>query len=1288
MTLTPQFVGPTLTATGVVPGLGSGRQINFTQPTGAPGLYTVSVSGSGVTSSNTVTITILGPPSFTLSPVSGTRGASNFQVTITPVNTSFSSGTLANFGPGISVGGAAENTLGPVAVQGNGTAIATLTIAGAAALGARAVRVQDLDDVTLADAFTVTHPPLTLVTINPTSGPAGSSVSIAASGFLVNDTPTLTVTLTPNAGGSPIVVAGSAPGASANRQVNFTVPANTAPGVYTATVAGSGYVSSNSLQFTVTPPPSFTLSPTTAATGSTVQVIITPLNTAFPNDTTANFGPGISVGGAAEGAFGPVAVQLNGTAIATLTINAGATLGGRTVQVTGNDSISQTNAFTVFQRTLTLLTINPTAGPAGAAVSTTASGFIENETPTITATLTPNAGGTPVTAPTTIVGTTSNRTVNLTLPGSIPLGAYTVTLAGSGYISGNSLQFTVTNAPSFSLNPPSGIAGSTLQVVITGANTTLASGATANFGPGISVGGAAEGAAGPIAVQPNGTAIATLTINAGAAVGGRAVQVSSVDQITQSNAFTVLAAPSIVSVIPASGQQGETLSVTITGANTQFTSASTVSFGAGITVNSLVQNSNTSLTANITVQSGATIGQRNVVVTTNGSPVTAANAFSVTAGTPRIISVAPTSLQRGRSQAFTVTGEFTNFQQGVTTINAGAGVTVGTVTVTSPTSLTVVLSAASDATLGARTLIATTGSQVVSLANAYSVAAVGTNQLLTCTTNTGVPPLLRAEGFTELTGDILIFCTGGTLGETNNVNIQLFLNVPITSRLAGSQSEALLLVDELGIGVAPGATPAVYRATTGAGDNSLVWTNVAFQSPGAGNQRIIRITNVRANVTSLAASASLVPSQVFAFISVSPSQSLPLGQAQQTVGFVLPGLAFSVTNCNGSGIASPSFAQCVAENSSGNANLINGTAGSMQFGLRFTEGFQTAFKIQIAANQNPSTPGLVYNTESGFLRTQEFPFSVGGADTGTRLVARFNNVPSGVRLFVTTRPSFGSTAGLNAVLVQTGPNAAGGTSAQAGAPVGIAGTATLTCPAVSGDGVSAAEIQVVNNSAMAVWEVTGANPAVLESAVFGVAVAYAPDTPNQRPGLGAASVSGNFGPFYAATSDAGRMSSSLPIPRFVDAPVNATAFRIDSCRTNLLFPFVTNQAGFDTGIAVSNTSSDPFGSPQRQQAGACTVNYYGSAPGGPAPPPQTTSSPVASGSHMAFVLSSGGSHGMSATPGFQGYLIVQCDFRYGHGFAFITDGPIGSARVAEGYLGLVMDSAISTRGSASETLSH
>ena len=125
-----------------------------------------------------------------------------------------------------------------------------------------------------------------------------------------------------------------------------------------------------------------------------------------------------------------------------------------------------------------------------------------------------------------------------------------------------------------------------------------------------------------------------------------------------------------------------------------------------------------------------------------------------------------------------------------------------------------------------------------------------------------------------------------------------------------------------------------------------------------------------------------------------------------------PGLKFDVTNCNASAEFVSRFAQCSGENSTAPRDLIGGANGEIQFAMRFTEGFQTAFKTRLAPNQEPSTPGAVYNSESGFLRTPDLPYTVGGADSGTRLVARFNNIPAGTRLFVTSGPSFGSTAGL------------------------------------------------------------------------------------------------------------------------------------------------------------------------------------------------------------------------------------------------------------------------------------
>jgi hypothetical protein len=246
----------------------------------------------------------------------------------------------------------------------------------------------------------------------------------------------------------------------------------------------------------------------------------------------------------------------------------------------------------------------------------------------------------------------------------------------------------------------------------------------------------------------------------------------------------------------------------------------------------------------------------------------------------------------------------------------------------------------------------------------------------------------------------------------------------------------------------------------------------------------------------------------------------------------------------------------------------------------------------------------------------------------------------------------------------------------------------LTC--VGGTTTPGAEVVITNGTGLAVWEVTGVNSNAIDTFFFPVAVAYAANTANNLPGLGQSTVSGSFAPFYAATSGADRMSASLPIPRFIDNPVRVNDFVINQCVTNLLFPFVTNQAGFDTGIAISNTSRDPFSNASgRVQNGTCTINYYGATAGGPAPAADTTTNPVAAGEQLLFVLSSGGTNGIDAVPGFQGYIIAQCRFQYAHGFAFVTDGPIGQARVAEGYLALVMDEAVGNRtGSQSETLGH
>ena len=109
-----------------------------------------------------------------------------------------------------------------------------------------------------------------------------------------------------------------------------------------------------------------------------------------------------------------------------------------------------------------------------------------------------------------------------------------------------------------------------------------------------------------------------------------------------------------------------------------------------------------------------------------------------------------------------------------------------------------------------------------------------------------------------------------------------------------------------------------------------------------------------------------------------------------------------------------------------------------------------------------------------------------------------------------------------------------------------------------------------------------------------------------------------------------------------------------------LFPFVTTQLGFDTGLAISATSSDPFGT--SLQSGTCTLNWYGAAFTGATPTPVVTA-----GTTYTTLASTTLSN---VAGGFSGYMIAVCRFQYAHGFAFVSD--LGARNVAMGYLALII----------------
>jgi hypothetical protein len=132
--------------------------------------------------------------------------------------------------------------------------------------------------------------------------------------------------------------------------------------------------------------------------------------------------------------------------------------------------------------------------------------------------------------------------------------------------------------------------------------------------------------------------------------------------------------------------------------------------GADVTLGTPSVTSATALTVSVTIGAGAAIGSRTITVTTGAEVVTAA--FAVTAGAP-VIALSPDSGAQASSPTVTITGTFTHFSAGVTTVAiSGAGVTLGTPSVTSATVLTVSATIAAGAALGVRTVTVTTGAEV------------------------------------------------------------------------------------------------------------------------------------------------------------------------------------------------------------------------------------------------------------------------------------------------------------------------------------------------------------------------------------------------------------------------------------------------------------------------------------------------------------------------------------------------------------------------------------------------
>jgi len=405
---------------------------------------------------------------------------------------------------------------------------------------------------------------------------------------------------------------------------------------------------------------------------------------------------------------------------------------------------------------------------------------------------------------------------------------------------------------------------------------------------------------------------------------------------------------------------------------------------------------------------------------------------------------------------------------------------------------------------------------------------------------------------------------------------------------------------------------------------------------------------------------------------------------------------------------------------------------------------QTTVNYPKDLNQN--VPGAIYNTESGFeypganstlvagpladpAAPGNPPFGLGTvavtatsaalsnstgiadagiANQGTRLQVQISNIPAGSTVLVP-----------DAVWLTNGTTLFSGIAMLVNTDAAGAGT---YAPVYTGTSAATAVTTYapIASSGMAVYEIIDTDPFSIESFTLTAIVSFAENLNlNQPSPITTAQVFGGYAPFYssAAAHEPQPLigGTNLPVPRFAPGtvPANPNFFNINKCSCNLLFPFVASTAGYDTGIAIANTSQDNLGaggnSSATQQFGGVQFWYYGVGNNnGAAPPTQCTNiaSPgtcptpapassttlvgqVPAGQILTYVLSSGGgsigggaagagANGLdNRAAGFEGYIIAQAQFQYCHAYAFITAlgaGPLSSA-VSEGYLGLVLDNS-------------
>ena len=518
-----------------------------------------------------------------------------------------------------------------------------------------------------SDAATATFTgTVTSLTLAPSSGPSGVTVTATVSGFASTDTsiavtgPTsvklCTITISPAGSGS-----GSC-GFNANAANGFTF--STGGTANTVTATGSAASDSATATFTGTMP-TLTLYPSSGPSGVTVTVSGSGFASADSHITLSNpTDPSLAVCALSSGTIsGPcsfVVNSANGFSFSS---------GGSSVVVTATGNAAGDTQTATFTGTIASLTLSPSSGPSGVTVTVTVSGFASTDTSiavtigsTTLCTITASGGS----GSCTFVPTSSNG-FTFSFSGATNMVRATGSAAGDV----QTATFTGTT-PAITVTPGQGPVGSTVTVAGTGfpVNTTLAS----LLFDGVTISSCASGS-----TTADGVGQFSCQLRVPTGTSGTSVAVTASTGQVASGTFTVTT-PAIA-LSPEQGPAGSEVTVAGTGFSASTTLQSLVFDGVAITScasGSLATTATGSFDGQFTVPKG-TSGTS--VVATDPGGARASGTFTVTIPS---LSIEPTSGATGATVTASGSG-FTVSSSIQFSINNGGTISSATACTTSPT---------------------------------------------------------------------------------------------------------------------------------------------------------------------------------------------------------------------------------------------------------------------------------------------------------------------------------------------------------------------------------------------------------------------------------------------------------------------------------------------------------------------------------------------------------------------------------------------------------------------------